>query len=258
MAHAHDHDFFVPKNNIWPPLTCLGVALLAFAFITWRHFSDLGAQILLVAGVLVLGFSMVQLFRTIIDEARQRGDNVPAVLDLGTRYGMIFFIASEVMFFSAFFAAYFYLSLFNPAWPPANIEVLPLDLPVINTLLLLTSGATITFAHHALLENNRSKATFYTFLTWQLGVLFLMAQAYEYAHAPFSISDGVYGTLFFMLTGFHGMHVLVGTIMLMVAHNRLAKGDFTPKNHFYYEATAWYWHFVDVVWVGLFIFVYLM
>ncbi|NBV54599.1 MAG: cytochrome c oxidase subunit 3 [Proteobacteria bacterium] len=261
--HAnHDHDFFIPAGSIWPPLTCLGAGLMAFGFILHLHYQPaIVGNGMMGVGLLLVIMAAFQWFFKLVDEARQRGfktGNVPVVLDLANRYGMIFFIVSEIMFFAAFFAGYFYLRGHNPEWPPANIEMLPIHLPVLNTLLLLTSGATVTWAHHALLLNRRADAILATFLTWQLGVIFLACQIYEYTHAQYTISSGVYGSTFFMLTGFHGFHVLVGSLMLMFLHWRLTKGDFTRHNHFYFEATAWYWHFVDVVWIGLFLFVYVL
>ena len=262
-GHAQDHDFFIPNNSIWPPLTCLGAGFVAFGFVIAQHAMAGVGQLMMWLGLAVILFGAIQWFRLLIAESRARGfDNVAPVLDLQNRYGMIFFIISEIMFFSAFFAAFFYLKSWNPEWPPANIESFGIDLPIINTLLLLSSGATVTWAHHAILEKHYKEARLATFITWHLGVIFLALQAFEYYeaihHMDLTLSSGVYGSTFFMLTGFHGFHVLLGTLMLMVAHFRMHKGDFTDKHHFYFEATAWYWHFVDVVWVGLFLFVYLL
>jgi cytochrome c oxidase subunit 3 len=260
MAHAQDHDFFIPANSIWPPFSCLGVGIMFFGFIALLHVTPaVVGKVMMVTGFLTALFSAINWWRQTIEESRARGfKNIPLVLELGNRYGIIFFIVSEIMFFSAFFAAFFYLSMYNPAWPPENVEAIDIQLPIINTLLLLTSGVTITWAHHALLEGKKETAKLATFLTWHLGILFLLAQAYEYAHAGFGLSGGAYGTTFYMLTGFHGFHVLVGTLMLMVVSARLHAGDFSDKHHFYFEATAWYWHFVDVVWIGLFLFVYVL
>jgi cytochrome c oxidase subunit III len=260
--HAHDHDFHIPAGSVWPPISCLGAGLMAFGFISHLHMKNgLVGNSLMAVGLLILLLGAVQWFRMLITEARARGfgaSMVPKVLSLANRYGMIFFIASEVMFFAAFFAAYFFLRAHNPEWPPANIEALPIELPILCTLLLLTSGTTITWAHHALLHARRPEAVFATFLTWQLGVIFLACQAFEYSHLGFGLSGGVYATVFYMLTGFHGFHVLLGSIMLMVAHYRLKNNDFGKTEHFYFEAAAWYWHFVDVVWIGLFLFVYVL
>lgn len=259
-THHHDHNFFIPAGSIWPPLTCLGAFGMMLGMVLMLHHSNIMVgQGVFSAGFLTVLAAASQWFSKLITESRARGfKEVPDVLNLGNRYGMIFFIASEVMFFAAFFAAYFYLRGHNPVWPPANIATLTLDLPTINTLLLLTSGVTITFAHHALLHDNRDRAILFTTLTWQLGVIFLACQAFEYHHASYTISSGVYGSVFYMLTGFHGFHVLLGSVMLMLLTARLMKGDFTGKNHFYFEAAAWYWHFVDVVWIGLFLFIYVL
>jgi len=258
--HAHDHDFHIPAGSIWPAITCFGAGFMMFGMVMIMHLTPI------VIGKLTFGFGLLmvvtaalQWFKQLITESRERGFNkVPFVLDLGNRYGIIAFIVSEVMFFAAFFAAFFYLRSFNPVWPPENIELLPLDLPIINTLLLLTSGATVTWAHYALLSGNKAEAIKATKATWILGVIFLGFQMFEYSHAAFGLDGGVYGSLFYMLTGFHGFHVLLGTIMLMVVSMRFGKGDFTDKHHFYFEATAWYWHFVDVVWIGLFLFLYVL
>lgn len=261
-SHKHDHEFYIPGPSIWPPISCLGAGLFMFGFIMHLHLKpEIIGNSLMGLGLITLIMALFQWFFVLVAESRKRGfgkSMVPTVLDLANRYGMIFFITSEVMFFAAFFAAYFYLRQHNPAWPPANIHTLSIHLPVINTLLLLSSGATITWAHHALLHNRRSDALLATFLTWQLGLIFLVTQGIEYHHATYTLSSGVYGTTFFMLTGFHGFHVLLGSLMLMFLHWRLAKGDFSRFNHFYFEGAAWYWHFVDVVWIGLFLFVYVL
>lgn len=258
-GHKQDHDFYIPSNSIWPPLSCAGLGVLMFGVVFWLHISPLLGKALFVAGLLVLIMATAQWFKTLILEARNRGFNAPPlVLELANRYGMVFFIVSELMFFAAFFAAYFYIYGFNAVWPPENIDVLDVHLPIINTLILLTSGVTVTWAHHAMLEGDRELTIKNIWATWGLGVFFLFCQMYEYGHATFGFDSGAYGSTFYLLTGFHGFHVLVGTLMLMVLHWRLKQKDFNQKHHFYFEATAWYWHFVDVVWIGLFLFVYVI
>lgn len=262
MANQHDadHDFFVPERSIWPLVNCTGVGLFMFGIVAWLHMEPTAiGQLMVAGGLLIALMGAGSWWRAAINESRARGfEKVPHVLELGNRYGIIFFIVSEIMFFAAFFAAYFYLGQFNISWPPSNIPEINIHLPIINTLLLLSSGVTITWAHHALLEGKKEETKLATFLTWQLGLFFLFAQAYEYGHLGFGLDGGAYGSVFYLLTGFHGFHVLVGTIMLMVASARLQRNDFSAKHHFYYEATAWYWHFVDVVWIGLFLFVYVL
>ena len=192
------------------------------------------------------------------------------MVQLHLRYGMILFIASEVMFFVAWFWAFFDASLFadeakqylrteflGGVWPPEGLEVIdPWHLPLFNTLLLLASGTTITWAHHALLENDREGLKKGLALTIILGIVFSAVQVYEYVHAPFAFKESIYGATFFMATGFHGFHVFVGTIFLIVCLIRVYKGHFTPEKHFGFEAAAWYWHFVDVVWLFLFTTIY--
>jgi len=262
---SNDHNFNIPAPSIWPPLNCLGAGLLAFGVIAWLHMSPaLVGKTMVLLGFLIITTSALQWFYSMTSFSKARGfakGAVPLVQDLTSRYGMVFFIASEVMFFTAFFAGYFYLRAHNPEWPPANIAAIPVHLPVLMTLLLLTSGATITLAHHALLHNRREEAIVCTFLTWQLGLIFLGVQVYEYIHLHhegISLSAGVFGSVFYMVTGFHGFHVLIGSLMLMWLHWRLQKGDYSRHHHFYFEAAAWYWHFVDIVWIGLFLFVYVL
>ncbi len=232
--------------------------------------------------VLLLGFASVALvaaswWRDVIKESRA-GDHTP-VVQIGLRYGMILFILSEVMFFVAWFWIFFEGALWNEVrtlstvpevaeawakWPPEGVEAVDAwHLPLLNTLILLLSGTTVTWAHHALIEGNRKSATTGLFLTILLGATFTAIQAYEYNHILhheyFGFgggAGGLYGSAFFMATGFHGAHVLVGTIFLIVCLIRLMKGQFTPQKHFGFEAAAWYWHFVDVVWLFLFAFIY--
>ena len=239
----------------------------------WMHDNPYGKFVFLLGllGVLVTMFSW---WGNVIREG-QPGDHTP-VVQLHLRYGMILFIASEVMFFVAWFWAFFSAALF-PApiemvdgatqvisdatvaatWPPKGIEVLdPFGFPLLNTLILLCSGTTVTWAHHALIHGDREGLKKGLWCTILLGLLFTFIQAYEYIHAPFDFKGNIYGATFFMATGFHGAHVIIGTIFLTVCLVRAYKGDFTPKQHFGFEAAAWYWHFVDVVWLFLFVSIY--
>jgi cytochrome c oxidase subunit 3 len=264
-AHAKHHDYHLVDPSPWPIIGATSAFVLALAAISAMH----GASWWWITpGVLGVLYTMTGWWVDVIKEA-QRGDHT-RVVQLHLRYGMIMFIASEVMFFVAWFWAFFDASLFaNEAvqysrvevtggeWPPAGLEVLdPWHLPLVNTLILLTSGTTVTWAHHSLLHNDREGLKWGLALTVVLGLLFTSVQAYEYIHAPFTFKDSIYGSTFFMATGFHGFHVIIGTIFLIVCLIRAFLGHFTPEQHFGFEAAAWYWHFVDVVWLFLFTCIY--
>lgn len=293
MAHADSHDrYYIPHGSPWPIVGSSALLLMMFGVASLLNGSAIGKYSLF-AGFAILLFMLFGWFGIVIKESVAGTYNTQ--VDRSFRMGMGWFIASEVMFFAAFFGALFYarqLSLpwlggegnnfftnfllwngFENAWPSNGPGVVggeykpmgPWGLPAINTAILLTSGVTITIAHHALREGKRGMLTLFLGLTWALGLLFVGLQAMEYAHAYHDIAEGglslrldsgIYGSTFFMLTGFHGMHVTLGAIMLIVVWFRVLKGHFTPEHHFAFEATAWYWHFVDVVWLGLFIFVY--
>ena len=286
MAHAQDH-YYVPHDSHWPIVGTVGLLFMMLGVSVWLNGSDPGFWIML-AGIGVLVFMMIGWFGNVISESRQGVYN--AQVDVSFRMGMFWFIFSEVMFFAAFFGVLFYarnMSIpwlggdsnnfftnlllwpgFESTWPtngPADMggdfETIPaLGLPLINTILLLSSSVTITIAHHALIAGHRGTLKAFLALTFILGFIFIGVQAYEYVHAyqdlNLKLTSGIYGSTFFMLTGFHGLHVTVGGIMLFIIWLRVLKGHFTPTNHFGFEAVAWYWHFVDVVWVGLYIFVY--
>jgi len=205
--------------------------------------------VILLPGLVLVLFTMYMWWREVIKEAHG-GDHTP-VVQVGLRYGMLLFIASEIMFFAAFFWAFFDYSMFpreqsGGVWPPTLpvpvVPLNPLDLPLYNTLLLLLSGTTVTWAHHALRENDRKNFMIALALTVFIGIVFTACQIVEYYEAPFKMADGVYGTTFYLATGFHGFHVIVGTIFLAVCLWRGAKGHFTPNQHFGFEAAAWYWH----------------
>jgi cytochrome c oxidase subunit 3 len=216
-----------------------------------------GAKLMIVGLLAVLGM-MFGWWRDIVSEAEHEGYHKP-IVQLSHRYGMVLFIASEVMFFSAFFWAFFSSSLYpvGGVWPPKGIVPLePFHIPLLNTFILLLSGTTVTWAHHALIENDRKGLVWGLVLTVLLGLSFTSLQAFEYAHATFAFKDGIYPSTFYMATGFHGAHVIIGTIFLAVCLFRALKGHFKPDHHFGFEAAAWYWHFVDVVWLFLFVCIY--
>jgi cytochrome c oxidase subunit III len=288
-AHAKHHDYHLLNPSPWPIIGSVAAFILAIGAIAWMKSLNGGAGIFGIKGAWLFGigvmgviYTMFMWWRDVIKEAHS-GDHTP-VVQLHLRYGMIMFIASEVMFFVAWFWAFFDAALFPGAveplanskeligmvernaltggvWPPKPSENFTATfdawgLPLVNTLVLLLSGTTVTWAHHALLENNRKGLVWGLTLTVLLGALFTALQAYEYGHAAFTYSGHIYGATFFMATGFHGAHVLIGTIFLAVCLFRALKGHFTPKQHFGFEAAAWYWHFVDVVWLFLFACVY--
>lgn len=264
-AHAKHHDYHLVDPSPWPIIGSIGAFILAVGAIMYFHGA---APWTMLIGLAVVLYTMAGWWRDVIREAH-RGDHTQ-VVQLHLRYGMILFIASEVMFFLAWFWAYFDASLFpgddimiarqeltGGHWPPQGIETFdPWHLPLLNTLVLLTSGTTVTWAHHALQHGDRKGLKQGLLLTVLLGIAFTALQAYEYSHAAFGFSGHIYGATFFMATGFHGFHVIVGTIFLAVCLGRALGGDFTPKQHFGFEAAAWYWHFVDVVWLFLFAAIY--
>ena len=247
----------------WPIVGAVGAGLTVLGIIHAAHF---GSYSFLALGLIVVIATMALWWRDVLAESRTPGLHSP-VVRLGLRYGMTLFIASEVMFFVGFFWAFFHFALYpehvldvaGPAvWPPAGIETFdPFKLPFLNTMILLLSGCTVTWAHHALIEGDRRHLIMALGLTILLGMSFTTCQAIEYSDAPFKFDGGgVYPAVFFLATGFHGFHVIVGTCFLTVCWFRARAGQFTPQRHFGFEAAAWYWHFVDVVWLFLFVAVY--
>jgi len=286
--------YYLPEPSAWPIVTSAGMFLVALGLILAINSIAPGSWIML-AGFAVIVYMMIRWFGEVITESEAGSYNDQ--VDLSFRQGMMWFIGSEVMFFAAFFGALFYIRQFSvpwlgsglesellwqgyeSTWPtagPAGPAVLPPDttnvgenqfspmgamgIPFINTMILLSSGVTVTWAHWGLKKDNRAQLITGLFLTVALGLTFLSLQVYEYVHAytemGLTLKAGVYGATFFMLTGFHGLHVTIGTIMLIVILGRSIKGHFSAEHHFGFEGVAWYWHFVDVVWLGLFIFVY--
>jgi cytochrome c oxidase subunit 3 len=268
MAASKNHDYHLVEPDPWPLIGAFSALALAGGGVMWMHDNPYG-KFVFAAGLVGVLVTMFNWWSNTVREAHE-GYHTP-VVQLHLRYGMILFIASEVMFFLAWFWAFFSAALFPSAvdvvgaqWPPQGTEVLdPFGWPLLNTLILLCSGTTVTWAHHALIHGDREGLKKGLWCTILLGLLFTGIQAYEYIHAPFSFSrlneelpGNIYGSTFFMATGFHGAHVIIGTIFLIVCLARAYKGDFTPKQHFGFEAAAWYWHFVDVVWLFLFVSIY--
>src|SRR5262245_20760487 len=268
-AHAKQHDYHLVDPSHWPIVGSIGAFLLAFGLIMWMHKVFAAAPLVFGAGALIVSYTFIGWWHDVIREAQYQGYHT-RVVQITHRYGMILFIASEVMFFVAWFWAYFSSALFpadvhqivrgdlfGHVWPPKGIETFdPWHLPLLNTLILLTSGTTVTWAHHALLENDREGLKWGLICTIILGVAFTCVQAYEYSHAAFNYGGNIYGATFFMATGFHGAHVIIGSIFLMVCLGRALAGQFNPKQHLGLEFAAWYWHFVDVVWLFLFACIY--
>ena len=268
-AHAKNHDYHILPLSPWPFIGSVSAFVMAVGAVMWMKKMTLGGMAvgsyLTIAGLIGVLYTMYGWWADVVREA-ESGDHT-RVVQMHHRYGMILFIASEVMFFAGWFWAFFDFSLFpselseivGGQFPPKAIEAVmdPFDLPLLNTLILLCSGTTVTWAHHALIHNDREGLKKGLWATILLGLLFTSIQAYEYAHAPFGFGGNTYSSAFYMATGFHGFHVIVGTIMLIVCLKRAYNGDFTPKQHFGFEAAAWYWHFVDVVWLFLFIAVYI-
>ena len=294
MAQQHSPDadpnrYYVPASSKWPFLGSIALFIAMIGFGSMLDDFSFGKP-MFIGGLILVASVLFFWFRDVIRESESGKYNKR--VDVSFRLGMMWFIMSEVFFFAAFFAALFYTRQFalpwmggegakgmtneilwqgfSGGWPssgPGDVggqfTTIPAwGLPLLNTLILLTSGITITIAHHALRADNRKQLKIFLGLTVLLGCIFLFFQAEEYIPAyselNLTLGSGIYGSTFFMLTGFHGLHVLLGTIMLFVIWCRVMKGHFTPKNHFGFEAVAWYWHFVDVVWLGLFLFVYVL
>ncbi len=263
MAGTKNHDYHILPPDIMPFFGSVSALVFTTGMVLFMH-DMTGGHLVVGLGFAGLIATFFGWFGKIVREA-QAGDHTP-VVQLHLRYGMILFIASEVMFFVGWFWAFFDFSLFpstlaevvDGQWPPKAIEAVmdPFALPLLNTMILLCSGTTVTWAHHSLIHGDREGLKKGLWATILLGLFFSFIQAYEYMHAPFAFGGNTYSSSFYMATGFHGFHVIVGTIFLIVCLVRTYKGHFTPKQHFGFEAAAWYWHFVDVVWLFLFVAVY--
>jgi len=254
------HSWHLVDPSPWPLVASLGGFSMTSGGVLYMH-NYIGGGNLLITGVLMVLYVMYTWWRDIVREATFEEQHTFSV-QRGMRLGMILFIVSEVMFFFAFFWAFFHSSLsptFNigGTWPPVAITVIPtFGIPLTNTFLLLSSGATVTWAHHAIIVRAKKQALLALLVTLILATLFTALQVLEYTDSPFSISDSVFGSCFFMTTGFHGFHVFIGTIFLLISLLRIVYNHFTSTHHFGFEAAAWYWHFVDVVWLFLFVTVY--
>ena len=277
MAHAKNHDYHILPPSVWPFVGAVSAFVMLFGAVLWMSpNSGMQQPWVFIIGFVGVLFVMYAWWSDVVRESKV-GDHTP-VVQIGLRYGVILFITSEVMFFLAWFWSFFKHALYprdllaesevsgvawpdagTGVWPPVGVETFdPWHLPLINTLILLLSGCAATWAHHAIVHDNDRKAMAQGILiAVLLGAVFTAFQAYEYSHAAFGFSESIYGANFFMATGFHGAHVLIGTLFLLVCLVRARQGDFTADKHIGFEAAAWYWHFVDVVWLFLFAAVYI-
>nr|WJW73286.1 cytochrome c oxidase subunit III [Pygoluciola sp.] len=253
-----NHTYHLVEVSPWPILGAFSTMIMLMGTIKWFHLYETNLFFL---GVMCTLLIMYQWWRDTTREGTFQGLHTLKVVK-GLRWGMILFITSEVLFFVSFFWSFFHSSL-SPSieigmiWPPKGIIPFnPIQIPLLNTTILISSGVTVTWAHHSLMENNYKQAIYSLMLTIILGIYFSILQAYEYMESMFSIADSVYGSSFFMATGFHGIHVMIGTTFLAVCLIRQIKNHFSSNHHFGFEAAAWYWHFVDVVWLFLYISIY--
>jgi cytochrome c oxidase subunit 3 len=260
IKNNHKHSFHLVDPSPWPLVAAFSSLFLTFGSVLFFH-GYIGGYYSLLYGFIMILLVMSFWWRDVVREGTFEGQHTKSVQQ-GLRLGMLLFILSEIMFFFAFFWAFFHSS-FNPSpaiggvWPPAFITTLdPWKIPLLNTFLLLSSGASVTWAHHSIVYGSKAQASLALIVTVVLALVFTALQGFEYVSAPFSISDGIYGSTFYMATGFHGFHVFVGTCFLFVGLIRLYLNHFTKEHHFGFEAAAWYWHFVDVVWLFLFITIY--
>nr|YP_009727910.1 cytochrome c oxidase subunit III [Notonecta montandoni]QHZ87285.1 cytochrome c oxidase subunit III [Notonecta montandoni] len=258
MKLHQNHPYHLVDASPWPLTGSIGAMTMVSGLIMWFHQSSTN---LLMMGLLIIILTMIQWWRDVTREGTFQGKHTIAVSN-GLKWGMILFIVSEVFFFISFFWGFFHSSLsptveIGATWPPMGIKTFnPMQIPLLNTMILLCSGITVTWAHHSLMEGNHSQATQGLFFTVLLGLYFTALQGLEYYESSFTISDSVYGSTFFMATGFHGLHVIIGTSFLAVCLMRHMMYHFSSKHHFGFEAAAWYWHFVDVVWLFLYISIY--
>nr|ACA21292.1 cytochrome c oxidase subunit III [Shinkaia crosnieri] len=256
-SHGH-HAYHLVNMSPWPITGSISAMMLTTGLVKWFHQLNMN---LILLGIFATILTMIQWWRDTTREGTYQGMHSSPVM-AGLRWGMIFFILSEILFFFSFFWAFFHSSLaptieIGLTWPPKGvIPFNPFQIPLLNTIILLSSGTSVTWAHHAIMEANHTQAIQSLSITVILGLYFTLLQVYEYVEASFTISDSIFGSTFFVATGFHGLHVIIGTTFLFVCLYRLYFFHFSPNHHFGFEAAAWYWHFVDVVWLFLYIFIY--
>nr|YP_008815288.1 cytochrome c oxidase subunit III [Oncocephalus breviscutum]AGO28005.1 cytochrome c oxidase subunit III [Oncocephalus breviscutum] len=255
---SHNHTYHLVDYSPWPLTGSIGAMTITSGMVMWFHKNSTSLYLL---GIMIIILTMIQWWRDITREGTYQGKHTLTVTT-GLKWGMILFIVSEVLFFVSFFWGFFHSSLaptieIGNKWPPNGILTFnPMQIPLLNTMILLSSGITMTWAHHSIMESNHKQGTQALFMTVILGIYFTILQAYEYYESSFTISDSAYGSCFFMATGFHGIHVIIGTTFLSVCLMRHMLHHFSSKHHFGLEAAAWYWHFVDVVWLFLYISIY--
>nr|YP_010022490.1 cytochrome c oxidase subunit III [Fer nigripennis]QON98900.1 cytochrome c oxidase subunit III [Fer nigripennis] len=258
LTKHSNHPFHLVDFSPWPLTGAIGAMILVSGLTKWFHLFNMN---LFIMGIMITLITMIQWWRDVIRESTYQGLHTSFV-SISMQWGMILFIVSEVLFFLSFFWAFFSSSLsptieMGMLWPPAGIEPFnPMQIPLLNTAILLTSGVTVTWAHQSIMNSNYTQTIQSLFLTVFMGMYFTMLQMYEYWEAPFTIADAIYGSTFFIATGFHGMHVIIGTMFLLICTIRQLKNQLSSSHHFGFEAAAWYWHFVDVVWLFLYISIY--
>lgn len=258
MSNLIRHPYHLVDESPWPLISSFGALSLTIGLVKWFHTNSAS---LMFCGLFIILRVITQWWRDVAQEGASQGLHSP-IVELGLRWGIILFIVSEVFFFLSFFWAFFHRRLaptveLGANWPPIGLSPFnAFHVPLLNTIILLSSGIRVTWAHHALIAGNHSATSQGLLLTIFLGVYFSLLQAFEYYEASFRIADRIYGSSFFLATGFHGLHVIVGTSFLLVCYLRMTKFQLSPTHHFGFEAAAWYWHFVDVVWLFLFVSIY--
>lgn len=253
-----NHPFHLVDISPWPLLTSLNAFNIFIGLVNWFHFYKIN---LFIISIIIIIIIIYQWWRDVIRERTFQGHHT-YIVSINIRWGIILFITSEIFFFISFFWAFFHRRL-SPSieiginWPPLIINSFnPINIPLLNTIILISSGFRVTWAHHSLIENNYKQTYYRLLITIILGLYFSLLQLFEYIEAKFTIADSIYGSTFFITTGFHGLHVIIGTTFLIICLIRHSNLHFNKNHHFGFEAAAWYWHFVDVVWLFLYIFIY--